>query len=145
MHSRVLCPAYLPRPVQANFDRAMKQYVSSRSRKINETFVYSRAVARTPNQRSNYYSRNNPDFSMTMTPEMRHVSRIRASNDKKFRDKLREASRLRDGSETSPLAHDVMSADLHLSNKGYNDGGRFSNAHKKGLRKAVSRNGQFTQ
>ena len=30
----------------------------------------------------------------SMTPEMRHVSRIRASNDNKFRAKLREAGLL---------------------------------------------------
>ena len=64
---------------------------------MNETLVYSRAVARTPNSRANFYTSRNINLSHTMTPEMRHVSRIRASNDKKFRDKLREAGFLPNG------------------------------------------------
>ena len=119
---RVLCPSYLPRPVQANFDRAMHHYTTSRTRKMNETFVHSRAVARTPNARGTFYSSRNVNFSHTMTPEMRHVSRIRASNDKKFRAKLREAGfmmqskKSRTGDETSPEPGEMMSADLYVAN-----------------------------
>ena len=87
-HLRVLCPNYLPRPQQASFDRAMDHYRSSRGRKMNETFVYSHAVCRTPNNES-FFSRN-AALVHTMSPEMRHVSRIRASHDKKFRDRSRE-------------------------------------------------------
>ena len=142
---RVLCPSYLPRPVQANFDKAMHHYSTSRTRKINETFVYSRAVARTPNARNAYHSSRNLNFSHTMTPEMRHVSRIRASNDKKFRAKLREAGLLLEGKhsrgrdDTSPSPGDVMSADLYVANASAASA-QYSKIKGRPLRKAGSRN-----
>ena len=73
--SRVLCPSYLPKPMQVSFDKAMHKYTSSRSRKINETFVYTHAVARTPKADGSFFSRN-MRLSHSMTPEMQHVSRM---------------------------------------------------------------------
>ena len=94
-HLRVVCPNYLPRPQQASFDKAMDHYIGHRGRKMNETFVYSHAVCRTPNANNRSYLGRNAALTQTMSPEMRHVSRIRGSRDGKSRERLKEAGRLR--------------------------------------------------
>ena len=57
------------------------QYQSNLGRKVNETMVFHETLSRTHASQSGL--RRNLNMASTMSPELLHVSRIRASYDQK--------------------------------------------------------------
>ena len=82
-HTRILQASYLPKPAQDTFYNMLGQYQSNLGRKVNHTLVFHETLSK--NHASQSGLRRNLTMASTKSPELQHVSRIRASYDSKQR------------------------------------------------------------